>query len=465
VVVARAATDSTPLSEIFDTATYTLNIVGDNLYFKAKPIFNLIPDQVLSFADYGLVLSGEVPLIDKAYGYNIYSLFGNGESGAQAAGRVSRLNPGTMESGYVHPSMITGLDGALAGGHTIYIRGGAVGSAGYTVGQGTFAAGGAVGLSFSYPVKFQFYEVTEEVVPPVVTPPAITTPPAIQTVVTAILDLPFRTFEGHPVFAVDSSVFQTGDQEISAVRAYAENLADNSFHIVESSVGQLSRQGDTTAQAVFSDAGNYHIRLNVETHSGQTGQDVKPITVERTPYIIHTLGGVQKQNRKQTLSIAVAQNPLHPIVALWVELEDPTAGNSVQLVHHFDGDPNTLQNSPTIKTRALAQKESTAYFVNVSLDFLTKNQENQDFIYRIFAEDSRGNTDSVEVIFPVAKDQPPLAAIGLAASFLREPASDTAVVQVQDESTTDGDQLERTWSCDWDSRTVTALTPCPAIRI
>ncbi len=440
-VVATVVARFTPIEELFESDTIQLDIISNVLYFNAKPKFNLIHFNDLSFSDYGLSLSGEIPLIDRAYGYNIYSLFGNGEAGAQSAGRINRNSPEVVEEGYVHPSMITGLNGALEGGHTIYIRGSAEDSAGYTVGQGTFAAGGAVGLSFSYPVKFQFYEVVDALI----TPPAITGPAIVEASVDVVLNLPPKTYEGHPVFAVDASIFEVEGEEISAVRAYEENLADNSFRIVENGVGNLSRRSNTQAEAVFFGAGNYNVRLTVNTQSGETGEDVKPITVVRTPAILHSLSGTQKQNRKQSLSVSVAQNPSFPIVEVWMELEDSQSGEKVHLVDQLAGGQNVLQNSELIKTRPIQQAGSTQYFVNLRLDFLTKNTENQDFIYRIFAKDSRGYTDYVEVLFPVAKDNPPEAAIDLAPSFLRNKGSNIAEITTGDVSQTDGDQLDRTW--------------------
>ncbi|NCB42577.1 MAG: hypothetical protein EOM59_08150 [Clostridia bacterium] len=444
-ILAKPVAFSTPLTNLFDTNSFELSMSGDKLYFSAKPWFNLIQKKDLSFSSYGLNLSKDVPLIDRAYGYNIYSLFGNGESGAQSAGRINRLSPDVMEAGYVHPGMITGLDGALESGHTIYIRGSAVGSAGYSVGNGTFAAGGAVGLSFSYPVKFQFYEVVEGEVPPIITPPAITPPAITQTDVTAVLELPAETYEGHTVLAQDISMFEVEGEAMSATEVYAQNLASNSFRIVESGAGNVSNKSDTSADVTFNTAGNFNVRLNVNTTSGQSDWDTKPITVKRTPCILHSLGGTQKQNRKQSLFVTVAQNPAYPIMELWVELEDAQTGESVRLAHQMDGSANTLLNNDTIKTRAIIEQGSSDCFVKVQLDFITKNTENQNYIYRVFAEDTRGYTDSAEVLFPVAKDNPPLAEIQIDPLFLRGKGSNTAQIIVEDVSVTDGDQLRRTW--------------------
>jgi hypothetical protein len=432
------------LNDFFDADTINLAMDDTTLYFKAKPKFNLIHRMDLSFADYGLNLSNEVPLIDREYGYNIYSLFGNGESGAQAAGRLSRWDPDAVEAGYVHPSMITGLNGALEGGHTIYIRGSAVGSAGYRVGDGTFAAGGAVGLSFSYPVLFRFYEVVEAEEPPE-DPPEEPPEPEEDVTVSAHLDLPPQTYEGHRVYAVDSSLFEIEGETLSALRAYGEDLADNRFSLVENGIGSIHRKSSIQAEAVFSQAGHFHVQLDVDTRSGHSGRDVQPIQVLATPAIRHTLTGVQKQNRKQVLSLAVAQNPAYPLSDLWVELTDPDTGETLRLEHHFGSSANTLQNGARIKTRPLADVGSTEETVCVELPFLTKNATACDFVYRVFAEDVRGHTDSVEVVFPVARDEAPQAAIDLPETWLREKGSNIARIEAADVSVTDGDQLSRQW--------------------
>lgn len=443
-VVSKAFSYSAALETLFDMESAEMLLEEGSLFFKVKPKFNLIPERILSFIDYNLSLANEVPLIDREYGYNIYSLFGNGESGAQAAGRLSRWDPDAVEDGYVHPSMITGLNGALEGGHTIYIRGNAVGSAGYRVGDGTFAAGGAVGLSFSYPVLFRFYEVVEAEEPPE-DPPEEPPEPEEDVTVSAHLDLPPQTYEGHWVYAVDSSLFEIEGETLSALRAYGEDLADNRFSLVENGIGSIHRKSSIQAEAVFSQAGHFHVQLDVDTRSRDSDRDVQPIRILATPAIRHTLTGVQKQNRKQVLSLAVAQNPAYPLSDLWVELTDPDTGETLRLEHHFGSSANTLQNGERIKTRPLADVGSTEETVCVELPFLTKNATACDFVYRVFAEDVRGHTDSVEVVFPVARDEAPQAAIDLPETWLREKGSNIARIEAADVSVTDGDQLSRQW--------------------
>ena len=442
-IIAKAFSHSASLNSLFDMDSAVLQIESSTLTFKVKPKFNLIPQRELSFLHYNLPLANEVPLIDREYGYNIYSLFGNGESGAQAAGRLSRWDPDAVEAGYVHPSMITGLNGALAGGHTIFIRGSAVGSAGYRVGEGTFAAGGAVGLSFSYPVLFRFYEVIESDDPPE-EPPA--EPPVPEVGVTAVLELPAQTYEGHRVYAVDASLFESEGETFSAMRAYGEGMADNRFSLVESGIGSIRRRTSVQAEAVFSQVGNFHAQLDVETASGHSDRDVKPIQVLATPSIRHTLAGVQKQNRKQVLCLAVAQHPEYPLTELWVELTDPNTNETVRLEHRFESEPNVLQNSERIKTRPMIDTGSTEETLCVELPFLTKNPDPCDFEYRVFARDVRGRTDSVEAVFSVARDEPPDAAIGLSEVWLREQGQNIAKVEAADLSVTDGDQLNRQWT-------------------
>ncbi|MGI6720322.1 MAG: hypothetical protein ACOX4E_05465 [Anaerovoracaceae bacterium] len=440
-IACRVEGRSAALHELFDPGSVEFDFTATTLYFRAKPIFNLIAQNDLSFTDYNLSPAREIPLIDRAFGYNIYSLFGNGESGAQAAGRVSIAQPHTIENGYVHPSMITSLAGHLMPGHIIHIRGNPVDSAGYRVGDGTFAAGGAVGLSFSFPVRFKFYEIVEGEVPG-----DPEDPPAPEDVtVTAQLDLPPSTYEGHSVYATDASLFYTEEETVSATRAYAEGLATNRFSIVESGAGSITRRSSVRAEAVFPTAGRYQVRLNVDTQSGHAGQDTKPIDVLKTPAIEHSLTGTQKQNRKQVLNFRIAKRPAETLVDVWVKLEYLDEGEWVTL-HHASTGGNALQNSDSIKTRPIERlPASDEYFEYGRLEFLLKNTEPANCRYTIYAEDSRGEWDRVTADFTVSPDRPPEANILLDAEFVRGEGSNVAEIEVEDVSTTDGDQIDRSW--------------------
>ena len=118
----------------------------------------------------------------------------------------------------------------------------------------------------------------------------------------------------------------------------------------------------------------------------------------------------------------------------------------MKLKHLLGQGENQLKNSDTIKTRPIEALESDEYFVNCKLEFLTKNSSEEDFRYTVFVQDSRGVTDQVSADFTVGPDLPPNAAIQLEEFYLREEGTDTARITASDATTTDGDQIERTWS-------------------
>ncbi len=493
---------SAKLSEIFENDR-TFSINNSTLTFSARPKFNLIPTRELSFKDpFKLGIPVTVPLIERKYGYNMYSVFGNGYKAVQVNGWVNRSDPtdtSGMPRGWIHPGMITDTSGTIAGGKELVINSRYLPSDGFSVGEGTFSNAGALGLCFEYPVKFTFYVYNEDHVPAEpeepdepeepapgkkicqkcgqceLTEEGVCTertcadfgtgdcgcfvPPDIQG--QALLSLPNRTYETHPVRAEDRSTFSIGGVAYSAVRAYAENYARNSFQIVESNTGgrvSRLRDSDTEADVTFPHKGSYHVQLRVSPRYGGRLYDTKPVEVLKTPTVIASLGGTQKQNRKQVLNIKVATNADNPLRELYVEIrrkgaEDPAAGSQaedqverVRLVNHLDGRKNVLQNSETIKTRAIVPQPSDQYWTNCRLEFLTKNARTEDFSYYVYARDSRGLWDEAEEDFTVVPDRAPEAAINVEPAFLRNSGTNTAVIAAEDGSKTDGDQLERTWS-------------------
>jgi len=264
----------------------------------------------------------------------------------------------------------------------------------------------------------------------------------------AILELPAYTYEGHPALAKDVSVFTVDGVDYSARRAYEEDVADNKFIPLPTSAGSAARESLTTANVVFPRRGNYHVKLEVNTISGNTMTDTKPITVRKTPYILDNLGGFQKQNRKQILDIAVATYPEKPITDYSVELTDLKTGQSITLTQ-----AQPQQNNATIKTRALTTN-GDAYWTNFQLMFLTKTpaydpdhpHTAQEFRYTIYMKDSKGDTDTVQKTFTVAPDLPPNAQITIQDSFIRNKGTNIAEIEAEDSTATDGDQLQRTWT-------------------
>ena len=491
------------LEKLFDMSSLEFEMAGNTLYFYARPIFNIVPSDKLAYSSYELDLDTHIPFVHQNFGYNMYSVFGNGVTAVQVDGWVDPDNKDSMAgmpSGRIHPSMIADLSGKLLPGYQIAIKGRLQPSAGYGVGEGTFAKAGACGLCFAFPVRFTFYEhipeppggggadpdpgdpdppkppdpptppepekcvcqkcgkdeLTEEGVCAADTCPHFDTPqcgcfvsPDVRAA--AVLNLPPRTYESHPVTAADNSLFLVDGTSWSAKRAYAEGIARNSFSIVESGAGSVGNDPEdrTLARVTFPQKGHYNVRLKVSPKWGGTVYDTKPIEVLKTPTVTAALEGAQKQNRKQVLKVKVATGPDNPLTDLYIEIRRPLTGEKVRLENRLDGVENTLQNSEIIKTRPIVREPSDAYWTNCRLEFLTKNDTAEDFVYYVYARDSRGLWDELEVSFNVEPDRPPQAAVDLAPSFLREAGTNTAIIKAEDVSLTDGDQLERTWSVAW----------------
>ena len=296
--------------------------------------------------------------------------------------------------------------------------------------------------TFSLSVTMRQY-IIPETLPAPEPEPAVVPEPSVG--VTCLLGLPAYTYEGHPVAADDLSTFLVGDTAYSAKRAYEEQLADNRFSIVEAGSNLITRLSSTRAEAVFSDTGRYHVKLTVTPNGRSSLSDTKAIDVRPTPSISHSLTGVQKQNRKQTINLRVATHPDYPLTELWVQIDDLDTGEEVTLNHVFGRQVNTLVNSNRIKTRPIQLLPSDSYFLNLELPFLIKNESPANLRYTIYVRDSRGKEDLVTVDFAVAVDLPPQPSIEMESYFLRGPSSNQAEILVEDGTTTDGDQSEAVW--------------------
>ncbi|MDO4552455.1 MAG: hypothetical protein Q4C22_02850, partial [Bacillota bacterium] len=262
----------------------------------------------------------------------------------------------------------------------------------------------------------------------------------------AILEIPAFAYEGHPVLAVDKSLFEVEGNSYSAARMYGEKLARNKFSILQEDAGTVTRAGDTRSQFCFHESGNYTARLQVTLDNGEKLYDSSPVEVGPAPALEASLGGVQKENRKQLLFISAATHPDYPVEELWAEIFCPTTGERVRLVHRTDGGKNSLENTAGIKTRPIEAGPSSELYTRCTLSFLTKNTEEELYEYRVFVRDSRGHTDELSGSFIVAPDLPPEAAIDMDGAFLREAGSDAALAEAADATVTDGDQVERSWS-------------------
>lgn len=446
---------------------------GSQIEFTATPVFHF-NNSGASLRDYVPGMSVTVPLVDRKYGYNIYSVFGNGRSAVQGLGYFNEDDPSDTGSNAIHPSFITGKSGALEGGHSITLGVNVVDSAGYSIGSGTFAAAGACGLHFEFPVSLSFTDLrTPEPEDPGPgddpggddpgtggdlgtgggdpDDPGDPTDPALPaegddiTGVDAILDLPSVAYAGHDVEARDCSWYEVDGKSINAARAAELGLGKSNFTIVQKGVGSIRKSGKTGAIAVFSKSGTYQVKLTATASNGLKDTDTQSIKILKTPAILEDLGGVQKENRKQKLLITVAQDPKNPVDQLSVKLTDAASGESISVEKVFSGAEKAPVNSAHIKYRSLLDTGSDAYFLCAELDFLTKWHETRTLSYEIRVKDSAGGTDSAFGSFDVAPDLPPLAVIDLEDAYYRKEGTNTASITPVCASVSDGDALQRTW--------------------
>ncbi|MBR5642399.1 MAG: PKD domain-containing protein [Firmicutes bacterium] len=468
-----------------ESGPQNVTLKDGKIEFTATPVFHF-NNSGASLRDYVPGMAVTVPLVDKMWGCNIYSVFGNGQSAVQGLGYYNEVDPSDTGSNAIHPSFITGKSGTLESGHPITLGMNVVDSAGYSIGSGTFAAAGACGLHFEFPVSLVFTDLRipdpgddpgnggdpgtdpndpgnggdgpgaggdpndpgnpgggGDPVDP--TDPAEPVDPADISALSAELDLPQTAYAGHDVAAKDVSLYTVDGKNINAARAAELGLGKSSFTIVQKGVGTIRKSGKTGAVAVFSKPGTYQVRLTAQATNGLKDTDTKSIKILKTPAILEDLGGVQKENRKQVLYVTVAQNPKTPVNELTIKLSEPESGESITVSKVFGGAENAPANSAHIKYRSLKDAGSDECFLCVELDFLTKWHEGKYLSYEIHAKDSAGNTDAAYGTFPVDPDLPPFAAIDLEEVYYRNEGSNTASITALCASSSDGDALQRTW--------------------
>ena len=505
-------------SQLFaESGPEDLTVESDTkLSFTATPVFHF-NNGGASLRDYVPGMSVTVPLVDKTWGYNIYSVFGNGRSAVQGLGYYNENDPADVGTNAIHPSMILGKDGALEAGHPITLGTDVVDSAGYTVGSGTFAAAGACGLHFEFPVSLVFTDLRQSgpggdlndpndpgnggnpnnpnnpgnggdpndpngpgnggdpndpngpgnggdpndpndpgnggdpndpndpgngSSPGDPTDP-LDDPGSVRSL-KASLDLPEKSYVGHDVAAKDCSIYETDGAVMNAARAAELGLGSSSFTIVQKGAGSIRKSGKTGAIAVFDKTGTFQVKLTA-TAGSLSDTDTKSITILKTPAVLADLGGVQKENRKQTLTVTVAQDPRHPVNELTILLTDKASGESISVSKAFGGAERAPVNSSHIKYRSLSDGGSDPYFLRTELAFLTKWHETRTLTYEVRAKDNAGSTAAVTGTFQVMPDSPPVAAIDLEDVYYRREGKNVASVTAGCASTTDGDALQRSW--------------------
>ncbi|WP_312091397.1 hypothetical protein [Aminipila sp.] len=261
----------------------------------------------------------------------------------------------------------------------------------------------------------------------------------------AILELDKYTYEGHPADAEDWSEFTVDGVRYSAKRAYEEKIASNKFR-TES--GTVKKDG-YDAIVTYPKKGTYPVNLEVTLKAtGHKLTDTKTIEVRKTPYVIDSLGGFQKQNRKQVLTFNVATYPDKPLVDYDITIKDLKSNELISLTKVVP-----QENGACIKTRTVKSEVKDQYWTTLTVEFLTKyprydltGDASQSFSYKIKVTDSKGDSDEAYKEFDVVPDKPPIAAINMQTSFLRAEGTNTARLEAADGSQSDGDQLLRTWS-------------------
>ena len=269
--------------------------------------------------------------------------------------------------------------------------------------------------------------------------------------ITAVADLvlPSYTFEGHKTPAQDQSTFEVDGVNYFCGAGVCGKDRPGTASRKTPLMGTVSRLTSTQANVTFSKSGTYSVTLTVTPVSGGKATDTEPIEVKKTPYIIDSLSGYQKQNREQILTAIVATTPGKPITDYTITLKDRKTGGTITLT------PDKLQeNNATIKTRTVEMTEDDAEeYTYITVEFLTKTPayastgtNTQDFYYEIDVEDSKGDTDTASKTFSVEPDIPPIAAISLDSAFLRDEGSNTASITAEDVTVaSDGDSVSRTW--------------------
>ncbi|QAT43833.1 hypothetical protein [Aminipila luticellarii] len=261
----------------------------------------------------------------------------------------------------------------------------------------------------------------------------------------AILELDKYTYEGHPADAEDWSEFTVDGVRYSAKRAYEEKIASNRFRTEGGSV----KKDGYDAIVTYPKRGTYPVNLEVTIKpTGEKLTDTKNIEVRKTPYVEDHLGGFQKQNRKQILTFNIATYPDKPIVDYDITIKDLKSNEVISLTKAAP-----QENGACIKTRTVKSEVQDKYWTTLTVEFLTKyprydltGDNSQRFSYKIKVTDSKGDSDEAYKEFEVVPDKPPVPVITMQTAFLRAEGANTAKLEAADGSSSDGDQLERTWS-------------------
>lgn len=140
-----------------------VELKNNKIYFKGKPKLHFCTVDRITFQDIiGDKLNVHIPIADPDYGYNLYAIWSrySETSLGGTIGYFDKDDPYTWapaDSFLIAPAQIKNASGHLHDGFTFKTGEVLRHSKDCSVGYGTFAEGGAVGIKFLYPLKFTFY--------------------------------------------------------------------------------------------------------------------------------------------------------------------------------------------------------------------------------------------------------------------------------------------------------------------
>lgn len=138
---------------------------ANGLRMMTFPIFNYEIDSdtgdIITYWDHNFKIKTQIPFVKHAYGYNGYSLYYKNKPRPSSEWASYSAYLETEANKVITLDMMDKTTGALKPGYSIKTRlNGAdfyVNSSDIKIGQGTFENAGALGLSFNYPLKLNFY--------------------------------------------------------------------------------------------------------------------------------------------------------------------------------------------------------------------------------------------------------------------------------------------------------------------
>lgn len=174
-----------PLFQIFDMSSFTGYYEAPYYYIRVKPIFVVSQSSYMDNFVPGVIT--KIPMLHYQYGENLYSIYRGSSHKGAGRGWFSDYSENYYQQPGIHPIMIRDTSGAFKSGYTINNLISNFASAGYSVGNGTFRNGGAVGMKFYFKLNATFTITRTETItvpgtdddPGSLPPPDIPDPPYV----------------------------------------------------------------------------------------------------------------------------------------------------------------------------------------------------------------------------------------------------------------------------------------------